>query len=99
MDDPEDRACIIHAIKSACKGTASVFKLSPGHLGADILAVLPLSGKQCMLLGIEPHGGSSGTSSVVQWHLGHAQRKRKLWWEGIRSYQLCPSMSVRHFST
>ena len=73
MDDPEDRACIIHAIKSACKGTASVFKLSPGHLGADILAVLPLSGKQCMLFGIEPHEGSGPCAAQAQVVVGRDQ--------------------------
>ena len=43
MSQPEERECI-NAIKS-------------GQPGADMLAVLPLSGKQRMLLGIEPHGG------------------------------------------
>ena len=86
MDDPEDRVCIIDAIKSACQGTASVFKLAQGHPGAEILAVLPLSGKQCMLLGIKPHGGSSDKDSVVQRQLGHAKRMR----EGIRSFLAMP---------
>ena len=32
---------------------------------------------------------SSGEGSVLQWHLGHAPRKRK-WWEEISSFLAMP---------
>lgn len=72
-------------IQFAREGIASILDLCDEQAGVDSIAVLPLIGGNVLLLGLEPHGGSSGESKPYLRHRGHPQDKRARFLQALPS--------------